>query len=81
MKNTKKFSTERYLKETRGLAWNTAAKYLECFRKVLKVAKGENTVDWTGIAAGGSIAVIPVIILFVLMQKHFVEGIAGAVKS
>ena len=43
--------------------------------------KGENTVDWTGIAAGGSIAVIPVIILFVLMQKHFVEGIAGAVKS
>ena len=33
------------------------------------------------IAAGGSIAVIPVIILFVLMQKHFVEGIAGAVKS
>ena len=43
--------------------------------------KGDNTVDWTGIAAGGSIAVIPVIILFVLMQKHFVEGIAGAVKS
>lgn len=41
----------------------------------------KNTVDWTGIAAGGSIAVIPVIILFVLMQKHFVEGIAGAVKS
>ena len=43
--------------------------------------KGENTVDWTGIAAGGSIAVIPIIILFIFMQKHFVEGIAGAVKS
>lgn len=43
--------------------------------------KGENTVDWTGIAAGGTIAVIPVILLFVFMQKHFVEGIAGAVKS
>lgn len=43
--------------------------------------KGENTVDWTGIAAGGTIAVIPVIILFIFMQKHFVEGIAGAVKS
>lgn len=43
--------------------------------------KGENTVDWTGIAAGGTIAVIPVIILFVFMQKYFVEGIAGAVKS
>lgn len=43
--------------------------------------KGENTVDWTGIAAGGTIAVIPVIILFTFMQRHFVEGIAGAVKS
>jgi integrase len=37
----RKFITafERYLKETRGLARNTAAKYLECFRKVLKVAQ------------------------------------------
>lgn len=43
--------------------------------------KGENTVDWTGIAAGGTIAVIPVIILFIIPQRHFVEGIAGAVKS
>ena len=43
--------------------------------------KGENTVDWTGIAAGGTIVVIPVIILFIILQRHFVEGIAGAVKS
>lgn len=43
--------------------------------------KGENTVDWTGIAAGGTIAVIPIIILFIFLQKYFVEGIAGAVKS
>ena len=38
-------------------------------------------VDWTGIAAGGTIAGIPVILLFICMQRHFVEGIAGAVKS
>ena len=43
--------------------------------------KGENTVDWTGIAAGGTISVIPIIILFICMQKYFVEGIAGTVKS
>lgn len=43
--------------------------------------KGENTVDWTGIAAGGTISVIPIIILFILLQKHFVDGVAGAVKS
>ena len=47
----------------------------------LYVFKGENVVDWTGIAAGGSIAVIPIIILFICMQKYFVEGIAGAVKN
>ena len=43
--------------------------------------KGENTVDWTGIAAGGVIAVIPIILLFICLQTYFVEGIAGAVKS
>jgi len=43
--------------------------------------RGENTVDWTGIAAGASISVFPIIILFLLMQRHFVEGIAGAVKN
>jgi raffinose/stachyose/melibiose transport system permease protein len=43
--------------------------------------KGENTIDWTGIAAGGTLSVIPIIILFLLTQKYFVDGIAGAVKS
>ena len=43
--------------------------------------RGENTVDWTGIAAGGTIAVIPIIVLFIFLQRYFVEGIAGAVKS
>ena len=43
--------------------------------------KGENVVDWTGIAAGGTIAVVPIIIVFIAMQKYFVDGIAGAVKS
>ena len=43
--------------------------------------QGENTVDWTGIAAGGTIAVVPIIVLFIAMQKYFVDGVAGAVKS
>ena len=43
--------------------------------------RGENVVDWTGIAAGASISIVPVILVFVLLQKHFVNGIAGAVKS
>ncbi len=43
--------------------------------------KGENIIDWTGIAAGGTIAIVPVIILFISLQKYFVDGVAGAVKS
>lgn len=43
--------------------------------------RGENTVDWTGIAAGGTISVVPIVILFILLQKYFVNGVAGAVKS
>lgn len=47
----------------------------------LYALKGEHVVDWTGIAAGASIAVIPVIIIYICLQKYFVDGIAGAVKS
>ena len=43
--------------------------------------QGEHVVDWTGIAAGATILVLPFIIIFIIMQKHFVNGIAGAVKS
>lgn len=43
--------------------------------------KGENVVDWTGIAAGATISVIPVIIVFLIMQRFFIEGISGAVKG
>lgn len=47
----------------------------------LYALKGEHVVDWTGIAAGATIAVLPIIIIFILLQKYFVNGIAGAVKS
>ena len=42
---------------------------------------GENVVDWTGIAAGASISILPVIMIFIVLQRYFVEGISGAVKS
>jgi len=43
--------------------------------------RGENIVDWTGIAAGATIGVIPIISVFILLQKYFIDGIAGAVKN
>lgn len=43
--------------------------------------RGENTVDWTGIAAGASISVLPIILMFMFLQKYVIEGVSGAVKS
>lgn len=42
---------------------------------------GENSTDWSGMAAAATISLIPVVALFVVLQRFFVEGIAGAVKS
>lgn len=42
---------------------------------------GENAVDWSGMAAAGVISIVPVVALFIFLQRFFVEGIAGAVKS
>ena len=47
----------------------------------LYALRGENVVDWTGISAGASISILPVILIFILLQKYFVDGIAGAVKN
>ena len=40
-----------------------------------------NTADLATMAAGIVIAFIPVVVVFIALQKYFVEGIAGAVKS
>lgn len=42
---------------------------------------GENSTDWSGMAAAATISLLPVVLLFIALQRHFVEGIAGAVKS
>ncbi len=42
---------------------------------------GENSRDWTRICAAATISVVPIIILFVVMQRQFVNAFSGAVKS
>lgn len=42
---------------------------------------GQYTADWTGLAAGACISLLPIIIVFLFLQRTFVEGMAGAVKS
>ncbi|MBM7571858.1 carbohydrate ABC transporter permease [Aquibacillus albus] len=39
------------------------------------------SVDFSGMAAGATISLIPVMIIFIIMQRYFIEGVAGAVKS
>lgn len=42
---------------------------------------GENSTDWSGMAAAAGISLLPIVVLFVALQRYFVDGIAGAVKS
>ena len=43
--------------------------------------RGEFYVDWGGMAAAATISLLPIIIVFLFMQRYFLEGIAGAVKQ
>jgi multiple sugar transport system permease protein len=48
----------------------------------LALYQGHQAIDWQHLMAGSSIAVIPVLILFIFMQRQIVSGItAGAVKQ
>ncbi|MCP4402573.1 MAG: carbohydrate ABC transporter permease [bacterium] len=42
---------------------------------------GENSTDWPGMAAAASISLLPMMIVFMLFQRYFIQGLAGAVKG
>jgi putative chitobiose transport system permease protein len=47
----------------------------------LAALQGMFTSDFRGIAAGVTMTVVPILIFFVLLQRQFVRGLAGAVKG
>jgi ABC-type glycerol-3-phosphate transport system permease component len=48
----------------------------------LALLQGHQAIDWPHLMAGSAIAVIPVILVFIFLQKRIVSGItAGAVKQ
>lgn len=42
---------------------------------------GEHDTDWAGMSAAAVVALAPVVVVFVLLQRHFVDSLAGAVKQ
>jgi raffinose/stachyose/melibiose transport system permease protein len=43
--------------------------------------RGEHFIDWGGMNAAAAITIAPVVILFLSLQRYFIEGLAGAVKG
>lgn len=43
--------------------------------------KGENFIDWGGMTASSTVSIVPVVVLFLLLQRYFINGLAGAVKG
>lgn len=43
--------------------------------------KGEQFIDWTGMAAAATISIVPIVALFIVLQRYFINGLAGAVKG
>lgn len=42
---------------------------------------GEHDTDWAGMSAAAVISLTPVIVVFVILQRRFVDSLAGAVKQ
>lgn len=47
----------------------------------MRAFQGEFATDWAGMAAAGTISLLPIIVTFLFLQRYFVEAVAGAVKQ
>jgi ABC-type glycerol-3-phosphate transport system permease component len=48
----------------------------------LALLQGHQAIDWPHLMAGSTIAVLPVLLVFILLQRQIVSGItAGALKQ
>jgi ABC-type glycerol-3-phosphate transport system permease component len=42
---------------------------------------GEYNTDWTGLTAAALISIVPILVLFLALQRYFIEGLTGSVKN
>lgn len=55
---------------------------LKTLQSALYAAVGRYSTDWTALSAGLSMAVLPVVIVYLLLQRQFIQGLtAGAIKG
>jgi ABC-type glycerol-3-phosphate transport system permease component len=47
----------------------------------LRAFQGQFSFDWSGFAAATVISILPIIVVFVIFQDYFVNGLSGAVKG
>lgn len=60
----------------------TSSDSLRTLPVALALYQGHQAIDWQHLMAGSAAAVIPVLVVFIIMQRHIVSGItAGAVKQ
>ena len=60
----------------------TSSDSLRTLPVALALFQGHQAVDWPHLMAGSTVAVLPVLALFLVMQRHIVSGItAGAVRQ
>ncbi|QOR70571.1 carbohydrate ABC transporter permease [Ruania alkalisoli] len=54
---------------------------LQTLGVAMKVFQGEFFSDWAGLAAAATISQLPIIVIFLCVQRFFIDGISGAVKG
>ncbi len=42
---------------------------------------GENSTGWTYVCAGAVMSIVPIMAVFFVLQRHFIEAVAGAIKG
>jgi ABC-type glycerol-3-phosphate transport system permease component len=47
----------------------------------MQAFSGMHENDWSGMAAAGTISLIPIVAVFLAIQQYFVDGIAGSIKE
>lgn len=47
----------------------------------LRAFQGQYSFDWSGFTAATVISILPIIVVFVMFQNYFVNGLSGAVKG